>query len=82
MGNKDLIAIREKEKTDSHIEVSRKGGNTTLERHGKEHYKNIGKLSYKKRLEKDPDFGKKLAMAGVEARRKKAEAKKKLIEEK
>lgn len=56
----------------THKEVSKKGGEATLKKHGKEHYSTMGKLGAEgKRKLYGNEFYKKLSKAGVEARKKK-----------
>jgi hypothetical protein len=64
-------------KTIDFIEFSRKGGNTTMERHGSEHYTAIAKKAHKSITKKyGKDHWKKIRAIGVEKQRKaKEEAK-------
>lgn len=58
------------------------GGKTTLNRHGKKHFSEAGKKGALAKIQKDPDYYKKLSRAGVEARlKKKAEAKQRVKED-
>lgn len=58
MSNKKLIDISD----------ATRGGNTTKERHGSEHFAKIGELGRATIRKKDPDFYKRLAAAGFYAR--------------
>ena len=56
----------------SHRQITRKGGLSTLARHGIDHFKKIGKKGSETVLEKyGPDYYRKLSQAGVRARIKK-----------
>lgn len=60
-----------------HKDVSKKGGQSTLEKHGKEHFATMGKLGSKKQREMYGDeYYKKLSQAGVEGRKRKRQEKK------
>lgn len=45
-----------------------RGGKATLEKHGKEHFKNAQKRSWDKQLAENPNAGRDLANAGKHAR--------------
>lgn len=55
-------------------EITRKGGQTTKLRHGREHFVKIGKLRAEAGIKRDPEYFKKLSAAGVEARKRKQAA--------
>ena len=57
----------------SHEEVSRKGGKAVVEKYGPAYMGELGKKGATSKLEKDPDYFKKLAKLGVEGRLKKKE---------
>lgn len=64
----------------SHKQITSKGGNTTLARHGIEHFKKIGKKGSETVLQKyGPDYYKKLSQAGMKARIAKYNEKQKML---
>lgn len=58
-------------KDKSWIELSRKGGRTTLKKHGSAHFREIGAKGRESLIKKDPEFFKKLSKQGILARKKK-----------
>jgi hypothetical protein len=56
-----------------HFEISRKGGNTTMARYGREHFARLGKKGAETKIRiYGPDYFKKLSALGLAARRKRA----------
>lgn len=58
-----------------HKKIAKKGGTTTREKYGKEHFSHAGKLGYQGKMRKyGPDYFKRLSAQGVAARKAKKNA--------
>lgn len=56
---------------DKFQEMVKKGGESTKAKYGRDHYSKMGKKTVENRRKQDPDYFKRLAQFGLEARRKK-----------
>ncbi len=55
-----------------HKKIAKKGGTTTREKYGKEHFSHAGKIGWQAKVRKyGPDYGKRLSALGVAARKAK-----------
>ncbi len=56
----------------NHKKISSKGGKTTFEKYGPDHFAEMGRKGAESKLKKDPEYFRKLSIMAQEARKKRA----------